>query len=173
MRGRGSAAQLGAVLREEVRRLDRALAIGEPRMLEQVLASTIDPPRLIRMVLGVFAALALSLAAVGIYGVLTFTVTERRREMSVRIALGAAPWGVLWMVVREGLLLAVAGFAIGVVGAGLAGRSIATFLYEVTAWDPVTIGGVLGVLLVVAGTACFAPGLRAAREDPARALRAD
>ncbi len=175
MRGRvsdGAEAQLAAVLREEVRRLDRALAVGEVRPLERVLASTIDPPRLIRMLLAVFAALALTLAAVGIYGILTFSVAERRREMSLRIALGAAPSGVLWMVVRQGLVLALVGFALGALGAGLAGQSISAFLYEVTAWDPVTIGGVLLVLLVVAGTACIAPGWRASREDPVRALRA-
>lgn len=173
MRGRGGAPQLGAVLRDEVWRLDRGLAIGDVRPLERVLASTIDPPRLIRMLLAVFAALALTLAAVGIYGILTFTVTERRREMSVRIALGAEPRGVLWMVVRQGVTLALVGFAFGVVGAGIAGRSIAAFLYEVTAWDPVTIGGVLALLLVVAGAACLAPAWRASREDPVRALRAD
>ncbi len=176
MRGRAAdeaEAQLAAVLREEVRRLDRGLAVGEVRPLERVLASTIDPPRLIRMLLAVFAALALTLAAVGIYGILTFTVAERRREMSLRIALGAAPRGVLWMVVRQGLVLALVGFALGALGAGLAGQSISAFLYEVTAWDPVTIGGVLLVLLVVAGTACLAPGWHASREDPVRALRAD
>ena len=171
--GVNDGARLAAVLREEVRRLDRSLAIGEVRPLERVLASTIDPPRLIRMLLAVFASLALTLAAVGIYGILSFTVAERRREMSLRIALGAAPSGVLWMVVRQGLVLALVGFALGALGAGLAGQSISVFLYEVTAWDPVTIGGVLLVLLVVAGTACLAPGWRASREDPVRALRAD
>lgn len=173
MRGGGGAAQLGAALREEVWRLDRGLAVGEVRPLERVLASTIDPPRLIRMLLGVFAALALTLAAVGIYGILTFTVAERRREMSVRIALGAEPRGVLLMVVRQGVTLALVGFALGIVGAGIAGRSIDAFLYRVTAWDPVTIGAVLGVLLTVAAMACLAPAWRASREDPVRALRAD
>ncbi len=173
MRGRGAQSQLASVLREEVRRLDPGLAIGAVKPLERILASTIDPPRLIRMLLAVFAALALTLAAVGIYGILTFTVAERRREMSVRIALGADPRGVLLMVMREGLVLALIGFAIGIVGSGIAGRSISAFLYQVTAWDPVTIGGVLAVLLVVAGVACLAPGWRASREDPARALRAD
>jgi predicted permease len=173
MRARGPESQLADVLREEVRRLDRGLAVGEVQPLERVLASTIDPPRLIRMLLAVFAALALTLAAVGIYGVLTFTVTERRREMSVRIALGAEPRGVLWMVVRQGVVLTLVGFAFGIVGAGVAGQSIAVFLYEVTAWDPITIGGVLGVLLFVAGTACLAPAWRASRENPVRALRAD
>jgi putative ABC transport system permease protein len=70
-------------------------------------------------------------------------------------------------------VLALIGFIVGIAGAGLAGRSISTFLYDVTAWDPITIGGVLGVLLIVAGTACLAPAWRASREDPARALRAD
>jgi hypothetical protein len=173
MRGRGTHAQLGSVLREEVRRLDPGLAIGEVKPLERILASTIDPPRLIRMLLAVFAGLALTLAAVGIYGILTFTVTERRREMSVRIALGADPRGVLLMVMRDGIALALVGFAIGIVGSGIAGRSISSFLYRVTAWDPITIGAVLAVLLVVTGMACLAPGWRASREDPARALRAD
>jgi putative ABC transport system permease protein len=175
MRGRAGSgvAHLGSTLRDEVRRLDPGLAIGEVQPLERILASTIDPPRLIRMLLAVFAALALTLAAVGIYGILTFTVAERRREMSVRIALGAVPSGVLWMVVREGLTLAIVGFAFGIVGAGIAGRSIAAFLYEVTAWDPITSGGVLAVLLLIAGTACLAPAWRASREDPVRALRAD
>jgi predicted permease len=176
MRGRasnGTEAQLAAVLREEVRRLDRGLAVGDVRPLERVLASTIDPPRLIRMLLVVFAVLALTLAAVGIYGILSFTVAERRREMSLRIALGAAPAGVLWMVVRQGLVLALVGFVLGAIGAGFAGQSISAFLYGVTAWDPVTIGGVLAVLLVVAGIACLAPAWRASHEDPVRALRAD
>ncbi|MEP6764865.1 MAG: ABC transporter permease, partial [Gemmatimonadaceae bacterium] len=173
MRGHGDVAQLGSVLRDEVRRLDRTLAVGDLKPMEQVLASSIDPPRLMRMLLGVFAVLALTLAAVGIYGILTFSVANRRREMSVRIALGANPGSVLWLVVREGLVLAAAGFVLGVVGTLLAGKSLNSFLYGVTAWDAATMGSVLVVVLAVAGTACFAPGLRASREDPARALRAE
>ena len=125
------------------------------------------------MLLGAFALFALTLAGVGIYGILTFSVEQRRREMSVRIALGASPSGVLAMVVRQGLTLTAAGFAIGIVGAGIAGRSISAFLYHVTSWDAVTAVVVLGVLAVVAGGACLAPGWKASREDPARALRAD
>jgi putative ABC transport system permease protein len=173
MRGKGDVAVLGGVLRDEVRRLDPALVVGQPRRMEQVLASEVDPPRLLRLLLSVFATLALSLAAVGIYGILSYSVANRRREVSVRIALGAEPRGVLWMVVREGLALTVAGFAIGLGGVAIAGRSIAGFLYGVSSMDPLTIAGVLVVLVVVAGAACLAPAWRASNEDPAGALRAE
>jgi predicted permease len=173
MRGRVEPAQLVPLLREEVRRLDPGLAMGEARTMESVLAGTIDAPRLVRMLLGVFAALALTLAAVGIYGILTFAVANRRREMSVRIALGAEPGAVLRMVVWEGLLLALIGFVLGIIGARLAGGVLASFLYGIGSWDPMTMSSVLVVLLVVAGAACLAPAMRAAAEDPARALRAE
>ena len=164
---------MAAALREEVRRLDRGVVIGEVRPLEAVLASSIDTPRLLRMLLGAFALMALTLAAVGIYGILTYTVVSRRREVAVRMALGARPRAILAMVVREGIVLAGAGFAAGVVGMALAGRTLESFLFGVTTWDPAALAGVLAVVMVVAATACFLPGWRASREDPARALRAE
>ena len=173
IRARGEPAPLGAALREEVRRLDAGLALGEMRPMDGVLAGSIDAPRLVRMLLGIFAVLALTLAAVGIYGILSFAVANRRREMSVRIALGAEPSAVMRMVVREGLVLVIIGFAIGILGARAAGGALRSFLYGIGSWDPMTIGAVLLVLLVVAGVACLAPALRAAAEDPATALRAE
>ena len=173
MRPRGDAATLAAVVREEVRRLDAGLALGDVRTMNSILAGSIDAPRLVRMLLGAFAVLALTLAAVGIYGILSFAVANRRREMSVRIALGAAPSAVLGMVVREGLLLALIGFVLGIVGAGVAGGALRSFTWGIGSWDPATMGGVLLMLLVVAGIACLAPAMRAAGEDPATALRAD
>jgi putative ABC transport system permease protein len=173
MRGRGEASQPVALLRDEVRRLDPGLAIGEARLMDGVLAGSIDAPRLVRMLLGIFAALALTLAAVGIYGILTFAVANRRREMSVRIALGAEPGAVMRMVVWEGLALALIGFVLGIVGARVAGGALASFLYGIGSWDPLTMSAVLFVLLIVSAVACLAPAMRAAGEDPARALRAE
>jgi ABC-type antimicrobial peptide transport system permease subunit len=107
------------------------------------------------------------------YGVLTFTVANRRREMSLRIALGARPGSVLTMVVREGVLLAGAGFGIGAVATVLAGRSVSAFLYGVTVFDAPTMGAVLVVVLTVSACACFLPGWRASRENPSDALRVE
>jgi ABC-type antimicrobial peptide transport system permease subunit len=125
------------------------------------------------MLMSAFAVLALLLAAVGIYGMLSYTVSHRRREFGIRLALGARPSGVLRLIVREGLTLVVAGCAIGLVGTYAAGRSLSGFLFEIAPWDPVTLGGVLAVVLGVATLACLIPGRRAAAEDPAGALRAD
>jgi ABC-type antimicrobial peptide transport system permease subunit len=125
------------------------------------------------MLLGAFAVLALALAAVGIYGMLSYAVSHRRREFGIRLALGARPSGVLRLIVREGLTLVLAGCAIGVAATFVAGRSLAGFLFEVKPWDTVTLGGVLAVVIGVATLACLVPGRRAAAEDPAGALRAD
>jgi len=117
--------------------------------------------------------LALALAAVGIYGILTFMVSHRRREIGIRLAVGAEPAAMLRMIVREGVGLALAGCAIGLVGAFVGGRTLSGFLYSVPIWDPATLGGVLVVVLVVATAACVVPGRRAAAEDPVSALRAE
>jgi predicted permease len=173
VRGSGDLPALTALVREEVRRLDPSLPLGEVKTMGRVLASVVDPPRLIMMLMTAFAVLALVLAAVGIYGMLSYAVSHRRREFGIRLALGARPSGVLRLIVREGLTLAVAGCAIGVAGTYLAGRSLAGFLFEVEPWDPATLGAVLAVVLVVATLACLIPGRRASAEDPAGALRAD
>jgi putative ABC transport system permease protein len=139
--------------------------------MERVLAASVDPPRFVMLLMTVFAGLALTLAAVGIYGILTFMVTHRRREIGIRLALGAQPGMMLRMIVREGVGLTAAGCAIGVAAAFVAGRSLSNFLYGVEPWDPATLGGVLAVVLAVAVVACLVPGRRAAAEDPASALR--
>jgi ABC-type antimicrobial peptide transport system permease subunit len=120
-----------------------------------------------------FASIALALAALGIYGMLSYTVSHRRREFGIRLALGARPSGVLRLIVREGLVLVLVGCVIGAAGTYLAGRSLGSFLFEVQPWDPATLGGVLAVVFVTATLACLIPGRRAAAEDPAGALRAD
>ena len=173
VRGRGDAAQITALIREDVRRLDPTLPLGDVRPMSRVLAAVVDPPRFVMMLMTAFAALALTLAAVGIYGMLSYTVSHRRREFGIRLALGARPSGVIRLIVREGLTLVVVGCAIGVAGTYLAGRSLAGFLFEIKPWDPVTIAGVLAVVIGVATWACVIPGRRASAEDPAGALRAD
>jgi len=141
--------------------------------MSRVLAAVVDPPRFVMMLMTAFAILALTLAAVGIYGMLSYGVSHRRREFGIRLALGARPSGVLALIVRQGLTLVIVGCAVGVAGTYLAGRSLSGFLFEIKPWDPVTLGGVLLVVIVVATLACLIPGRRASAEDPAGALRAD
>ncbi len=173
VRGLGTLAQMQTTIRDAVRALDPALPLGEMQTMNRVLSASVDPPRFVMLLLGVFAALALSLAAVGIYGILTYVVSHRRKEIGIRLALGAQPSAMLRMVMREGVSLAVAGSAIGIVGAWAAGRSLSRFLYGVEPWDPITLGAVVAVVLAVATAACLMPGRRAAGEDPVSALRAD
>ncbi len=173
VRGRSDAARLTSLAREEVRRLDPAVALGDVKAMDRVLAESVDPPRFIMLLMTVFAVLALTLAAVGIYGILTFMVSYRRREIGIRLALGAEPSAMLRMIVRQGVGLAFIGCAIGVLGTFVAGRSLAGFLFSIEPWDPTTLGGVLVVVVVVAIAACLVPGRRAAAEDPASALRVE
>jgi ABC-type antimicrobial peptide transport system permease subunit len=121
--------------------------------------------------LGAFAALALLLASIGIYGVLSYAVTQRRREIGVRMALGATSRTVVGMVVGRGLVLTGAGLAIGLAAAAAGTRAMKTMLYGVDAIDPVTFAGVAGLLCMVAVLACWVPALRAARVDPIVVLR--
>jgi putative ABC transport system permease protein len=127
--------------------------------------------RFIAQLIGTFALLAMLLGAAGIYSVLTFAVAERTQEIGVRVALGAQRGEVLRMVVGDGLRLALLGAAIGVAGALAIGRSMQGLLYEVSAADPLTMVGVIALLLAVAVVACLVPALRATRVDPLEALR--
>jgi ABC-type antimicrobial peptide transport system permease subunit len=173
VRGRGDVAQLTAIIKEEVRRLDPTLPLGDVQPMSRVLGAVADPPRFVMMLMSAFAVLALTLAALGIYGMLSYAVSHRRREFGIRLALGARPSGVLGLILREGLTLVIAGCVIGIAGMLAASRSLSGFLFEVKPWDPTTVAGVLAVVFVVATLACLIPGRRASAEDPAGALRAD
>jgi predicted permease len=173
VRGQGEPAQLGALVREEVNRLDPTLAVTGLETMERTLTASTDPARLALILLGAFAALALALATIGIYGILTYMIGQRQKEFGIRLALGATPMAVLRTVVREGLLLTALGCIFGVLAASLGNRALAALLYGVTPWDPVTLGMTVGVVVLVAAVTCVIPGGRAAVERPLAALRVD
>jgi predicted permease len=173
VRGSGDASTLLAALREEVRRLDPGIPLAHPQTLDRVLAAPADPPRLVMFVLLVFAALALILAAIGIYGILSYVVTSRGREIGIRMALGARPPEVLAMVLRQGLMLGVSGSILGVLGAMAAGRLLSGLLFGVRPADPATLATVFALANLIAVLACLVPGRRAASTQPMRALRAE
>jgi putative ABC transport system permease protein len=173
VRGNGDPGALLSVIRDAVRRLDPTLPVADVRTMDRVLGTSVDPPRLVMLIMAIFAGLALALAAVGIYGILSYAVTARSRELAIRVALGAEPRSVLGMVVREGLVLVAAGCLIGALGAYVGGRSLAGLLYEVAPADPLTMASVLGAVVVVGLVACLIPGRRASLTDPIGILRGD
>jgi len=173
VRGQGEPAQLGAVVREEVNHLDPTLAVTGLKTMERTLTESTDPARLALILLGVFAALALTLATIGIYGVLTYMIGQRQKEFGIRLALGATPMGVLRTVIREGLALTALGCIGGVLAASVGNRALAALLYGVTPWDPITLSMAVGVVVLVAAVTCLIPGGRAAAVRPLAALRVD
>ena len=173
MRAAGDPATLAPALREAIWSLDRNLAIVGLRTMEERLAQSVARPKLYAVLLAVFAGLALLLATVGIYGVMSYAVTQRTREIGIRIALGARRSHVLGLVVGQGMLLALAGVALGVAGAAAGGRLLESLLYGVSASDPATLAVVPLVLTAVALAACGVPALRATRVDPIAALRGE
>jgi len=173
VRGRGAAAGLLPVVRDTVWSRDPALPISKVQTMEQVLGASVTRPRFLMVLMSGFAALALVLAAVGIYGILSYAVTERRHEIGIRVALGAQAPLVVWLVVRQGLALAVAGVGLGALAAYLGGRSLSALLYEVGAADPLTFAVVAALVLGVAIVACYVPARRASRLDPITALRTE
>jgi ABC-type antimicrobial peptide transport system permease subunit len=141
--------------------------------MDAVFAESIRRPRLMAQLLGAFAGLALLLAALGTYGVLSYMVTERRREIGVRMALGAARSSVIALVMKQGLQATAIGIIAGVAGAVIANRLIATLLFGVQPTDPVTLAAVTVTIVLVATVACWLPAWRASRLDPNVVLRAD
>jgi predicted permease len=157
--------------RDAVGRTARGLPVSEVQTMERVIADQLWRPRLATLLLGAFAGVALLLAAVGIYGVISYAVGARTQEIGIRMALGASAGDVRRMAFREGMGPALAGAAAGLCGAlGLA-RFMKTLLYGVTSTDPYTFAVAVAVLLAAAGLANVIPAIRATRVDPMRALR--
>lgn len=167
---RDPATQARAV-RQRVQDLDPTLVVSELMTMRERLDATTTPRRTQLLLLGSFAALALLLAAVGIYGVLSFIVTQRTPEIGVRLALGASPGEVTAMVLRQGMRFVAAGMTVGLVVALGTTRAMASMLYGIAATDPLTLVAVSLVLAAVAVLACWLPARRAARVDPMVALR--
>jgi putative ABC transport system permease protein len=166
-------AAIASAVRAAVHNLDPDLPIYAVRTMEQMLDTSMARERMSMLILVVFAIVALTLASVGLYGVVSHGVTERTHEIGVRMALGAQPRHVLGLVVRQGLSMAMIGTVIGVAGAYALSRSVQGLLFGVTATDPVTFGAVVVMLLGVALVACYVPAWRATRVDPSTALRAE
>jgi putative ABC transport system permease protein len=171
IRTRANAASVAAALRSEITSLDPDLAVGAVRPMETVMSESLSRQRFSASLLGIFAMIALALSAVGIFGVMSAMVTQRTRELAVRLALGANPRRVLRLVMSQGAALAGIGIVIGLFGAFALSRVVAGMLYDVAATDPATLAGVSLVLAAVALLACYIPARRATRVDPIITLR--
>ena len=167
------AASLAPAVRAAVWSFDRNLPVAELRTMDQVVSEANARPRFTLVLLATFAGVALVLAAVGIYGVMTYAVSRRVHEIGVRLALGAERVAVVWMVVREGMAVALIGAAIGIAGALLLTRSMSGFLYGVRPADPLTFVGVSFTLIGTALLATYLPARRASQTDPLLALRSE
>jgi putative ABC transport system permease protein len=173
LRTKGDPASLAAPLRAAVRQADPELPTYAVRTLEEILAERTAQRRLAALLISVFASLALVLAAIGIYGVMSYTVSQRTQEIGVRMALGAERTTILGMVLRQGTSLALLGVGIGLLVAFAIGRVIASMLFETSPGDPPTFSLVPVVLFGVAALACYLPARRATRVDPMVALRCE
>jgi putative ABC transport system permease protein len=171
VRGTAPPADLVAQLRELVKSTDSDAAVSDPELLSQILADSIQSRRLTVSLLAAFACLAMLLAAIGIYGVLSYLVSQRTREIGVRMALGATQHRILSMILKQGLRLVLGGIAIGLMLALLAGRAIASMLFAVKPYDLLTFAAITVVLTIVSTTASYLPARRATNVDPMQALR--
>jgi putative ABC transport system permease protein len=165
-------ALLGAV-RMKVQLLDKNLAFTNGQTVQQILGQGLWAARMGAALLGLFGALALILASIGIYGVLAYSVAQRTSEIGLRMALGAQPHQVLRLVLKQGMLLALIGAAVGILVALPVARLASGLLYGVSATDPLTYVAITLLLMGVALLACYLPARRATRIDPLIALRAD
>jgi putative ABC transport system permease protein len=164
-------AGLQKTIEREVHQIDKDQPLTNVRTLETIKAESVGPNRLRTLLLGVFAGIALLLASIGIYGVISYSVVQRTHELGVRSALGASAGDLLRLVIGGGMLLAGIGVALGIAGAFGLTRLLSSLLFGVTATDPLTMVAVVVILCSVALLACFVPARRAAKVDPMVALR--
>jgi len=164
---------VAASVRDEIRKLDPALVVFGVRTMEEVVGRSTSDRRFTMLLFVSFAALAVLLAAVGLYGVVSYGVSQRTTEIGIRMALGAGSGDVSRMVVMQGMRPALAGLVLGLVGAGLASRVLQTLLFGVSPIDPLTFAAVPPLLLAIAVAACYVPAWRATRVSPTIALRSE
>jgi putative ABC transport system permease protein len=173
VRTRGDAGDLAPEVRSAIWSIDKDVPVIRVATMESLVAGSEAERRFALMLFEVFALVGLILAATGIYGVLSGSVTERTREIGLRAALGASRRSLLALIVRQGMALAIIGVAIGLVGALAASKAMVTLLFGLSRLDPITYGGVISLLLIVSAIACWLPAWRAAQVDPAITLRAE
>jgi putative ABC transport system permease protein len=173
VRTSGDPASMTQSIAAEVRSVDPDLAMDQVRTMEQVVDEALGGDRFVTLLFAGFAGVALVLAAIGIYGVMSFAVALRTQEIGLRMAVGAGSWQVLLLVLKEGMLLALAGLVLGLGGTYFVGRAMRSVLYQVSAIDFASVGAVAVVLLVAAILACYLPARRATRIDPMAALRCE
>ncbi|HEX8474382.1 MAG TPA: ABC transporter permease [Pyrinomonadaceae bacterium] len=171
VRTKSNPMSVASSVRNEIRKADGEIPVFGVRSLEQMASESIAPRRITMLLLGFFAVLALVLAAVGIYGIMSYSVTQRTHEVGIRMALGAQPRDILKMIVKQGMLLTLIGVAVGFVAAFAATSVLASFLYGVSSTDLVTFVTAPLILMAVAILACVVPARRATKVDPMTALR--
>ena len=173
IRTSGDARALHNAIRAQVFAVDKDQPVSSIKPLESIVADSMAQQRFAMLLLTVFSAVALVIAAVGIYGVMAYSVSQRTSEIGIRMALGASPGSVLQLILRQGLGVIAAGLAVGLVSALFAGRLLESLLYQTTARDPLTLAAIAGLLALVALVACLIPARRATRVDPLVALRSE
>ncbi len=173
VRSQSRASDLAAAVTQQIRQLDPDLPIYRMRTMEQRVDESLAQRRFSMLLLSLFAILALGLAAIGIYGVMAYLVTQGTRELGIRLALGAAPHDLLMLVVRQGMSVAAIGMVIGLAGAFILTRFMRALLFGVRATDPLTFTAIAAILTVVALIASYVPARRAARIDPIVSLRSE
>jgi len=162
---------LASTVRKEIRSWNKNIVIGKLAPAEDLLAESVTVPRFYMLLVLAFAALAIILAAVGLYGLLNYSVTQRTHEIGVRMALGAERGDVLEMILKQGLTLILTGVVLGVAGAWASTRALESLLFQVHPRDAATFGGACLVLIVVGLLACYIPARRATKVDPIVALK--
>jgi putative ABC transport system permease protein len=162
---------LAAAIRDRIRQVDPDVPASSIRTMEDRLSASLAQPRLQAVVLGTFAGLALLLAGVGIYGVMSYAARQRTREIGIRMAIGASSRAILTLLLGRGLLMVAAGLAAGLLGAAALTRALRTLLFGVSTSDPLVFAGVTAVLATVAMVAAWVPARRATRLEPVVALR--
>ena len=173
MRTSGDASTLATDVAREIRAFDKDLPLYHVQTMNKRVDESLARQTFATTLLTVFAALALALAAIGIYGVMAYLVTQGTREIGIRVALGATPGGILSLVLGQGVLVAGVGLAVGLAGAFTLAHVMESLLFGITARDPITYVGVGLVLAVISLIAVVIPAVRAARVDPINALRVD
>jgi putative ABC transport system permease protein len=171
IRATGNPLSLVAAVKDQIRAVDKDQTIWGARSMEEIVAGWLAPRRFNLLLLGVFASLALALASVGIYGVISYAVSQRTREIGVRLALGAQPRDILKLIVGHGLALTLGGVALGLLASLALTRWLESLLFSVSPTDPLTFAGVALLLTLVALLACYVPARRATKVDPLFTLK--